>query len=291
MTKIGLNGLGVMGSGMAGRLLGAGFDLTVYNRNPERAEPLRQAGAKVAATPAEAAEGADFVITMVADDGASREVWLGESGALESAQPGAILIDCSTLSPGWIRELAAQAETKGCPFLDAPVTGSRPQAQNGELLFLVGGSSEALEKARPVLQPMSRGVVHLGANGAGAVLKLINNFLCGVQAASLAEAMVWLERSGLDRDQALQILTGGAPGSPLVKALAERMSKQNYETNFRFELMMKDLAYAHAEASRAGIDLATAAAAVRRFEQGAAAGYGSQDISAVVEALRRAPAR
>ena len=110
MTKVALNGLGVMGAGMAGRLLAAGFDLTVYNRNPERAESLRQAGAKVAATPADAAAGAEFVITMVADDAASRDVWLGHSGALAAAPKGAILIDCSTLSPAWIRELAARAE-------------------------------------------------------------------------------------------------------------------------------------------------------------------------------------
>jgi 3-hydroxyisobutyrate dehydrogenase len=287
MNRVAFNGLGTMGSGMAMRLLGAGFEVTVYNRNPERAEPLRQAGARVASTPAEAAEGAVFIIAMVADDRASREVWTGSNGALAAAPADAVLIDSSTITPQWVRELSALSETHGCALLDAPVTGSRPQAQSGELLFLVGGPAEALERARPVLQPMSRGVVHLGPSGAGATMKLINNFVCGVQLAGLAEAMAWIERSGLERDQAVSILTGGAPASPLVKTLAERMRNRSYETNFRLDLMAKDLAYSHAEARQAGIELSTATTALARFEEAIRSGLGGSDLSAVVEAIRR----
>jgi 3-hydroxyisobutyrate dehydrogenase len=277
-----------MGSGMAARLLGAGFEVTVYNRTAPRAEPLRQAGARVAATPAEAARDADAVIAMVADDRASREVWTGPQGALAGVRKGAVLIDSSTVTPAWVRELAALAEARGCPLLDAPVTGSRPQAHSGELLFLVGGDASVLEKCRPIFQPMSRGVVHLGANGAGATMKLINNFFCGVQAAGLAEALAWIERSGLEKAAALALLTGGAPGSPLVKALAERMSSQAYQINFRLHLMAKDLTYAIQEAARAGVDLSTATAALGRFEDAARSGFGDQDLSAVVEPLRKA---
>jgi 3-hydroxyisobutyrate dehydrogenase len=275
-----------MGSGMAARLLGAGFRVTVWNRTPERAEPLRQAGAEVAATPADAAKDADAVIAMVADDQASREVWTGPQGALTAVRKSAVLIECSTITPGWVRELAALAEKRGCHLLDAPVTGSRPQAHNGELLFLVGGDAGVLEKTRPLLAPMSRGVVHLGANGAGATMKLINNFLCGVQAASLAEALAWIERSGLDTAAAIAILTGGAPGSPMVKTMAERMTGSPHTTNFRLDLMAKDLAYASQEAPRAGVELSTAVAALRRFEDAARRGLGDRDLSAVVEPMR-----
>jgi len=286
MTRVAFNGLGTMGSGMAQRLLAAGFDVTVYNRTAERAEAMRQSGARVAATPAEAAASADFVITMVGDDRASREIWTGPHGVADGSPSHAVWIESSTITPGWVRELGALAEARGGALLDAPVTGSRPQARSGELLFLVGGSAETLEKARQVLQPMSRGIVHLGPNGAGATMKLINNFVCGVQAVGLAEAMAWIERSGLERDQAISILTGGAPGSPMVKILAARMSQKDYDTNFRLDLMAKDLTYAHAESLRAGVALATGLAALKTFEKAAEQGYGACDLSAVVEALR-----
>ncbi|HEY1337229.1 MAG TPA: NAD(P)-dependent oxidoreductase, partial [Bryobacteraceae bacterium] len=267
-------------------LLGAGFEVALYNRNAARAEPFRQAGARIAATPAAAAEGADIVIAMVADDQASREVWAGANGVLSSASPGAIFIESSTVMPEWIRELSLLAERRGSALLDAPVTGSRPQAHAGELLFLVGGDADVLERARPVLQPMSRAIVHLGPSGAGAAMKLINNFFCGVQAAGLAEAIAWIERSGLERAQAVSILTGGAPGSPLVKALAERMANRDYDINFRLDLMAKDLAYAASEASSQGVELSTAAAALARFREAVQAGHGGKDLAAVVEPFR-----
>lgn len=286
MTKVAFIGLGTMGSGMAARLLAAGFNLTIYNRTRQTAEAFRKDGAAVAESPAEAARDADVVIAMVADDRASRQVWIGDGGVLETVRSGALLIDCSTISATWARELAALAETRGCAFLDAPVTGSRPQAHSGELLFLVGGPAEAMERARPVFQPMSRNAVHLGGNGAGATMKLINNFVCGVQAAALAEAVAWVERSGLEPKEAVSILTNGAPGSPLVKALSERMSTKSYDVNFRLELMVKDLDYAAREAERAGVELCTAKAALGRFENAARQGFGGRDLSAVVEPLR-----
>jgi 3-hydroxyisobutyrate dehydrogenase len=289
MTKprIAFFGLGTMGSGMARRLLGAGFSLTIYNRSVDKAAPFASEGAVVAASPREAAAGAEILVSMVADDHASRGMWLGEEGALGGAAPGAVLIESSTLSVEWVRDLAAQAGALGCELLDAPVTGSRPQAASGELCFLVGGAAGALEKARPVLEAMSRAIVHLGPTGSGALLKLINNFLCGVQAASLAEAIGLVERGGLDREAALGILTGGAPGSPLVKALSGRMTAREYTPpNFLLRLMAKDLAYAAAEGESRGIDLVTAAAGLKVFRQGITHGDGDRDLSAVVEQFR-----
>jgi 3-hydroxyisobutyrate dehydrogenase len=188
----------------------------------------------------------------------------------------------------WVRVLAAVAASRGCDLLDAPVTGSKPQAAAGELSFIVGGNPAALEKVRPVLGAMGRAIVHLGPTGSGALLKLINNFLCGVQAASLAEGMAIIERAGLNRDTALGILTNGAPGSPLVKALSARMTAGEYTPpNFLLRLMRKDLAYAAAEAKRHGIDSATAAAGLKIFEQAIAHGDGERDLSAVIEQFRK----
>jgi 3-hydroxyisobutyrate dehydrogenase len=223
----------------------------------------------------------------LSDDTASREVWLGSDGALEAAGKGAILIESSTVSPAWIAELAEAASQHGIDLLDAPVTGSRTQAEAGQLSFLVGGSDAALERAAPVLQPMSKDIIHLGPAGSGAKMKLINNFLCGVQVASLAEGLAWIERSGLDREKALTVLKSGAPGSPLLGAISARMVSRNYAVNFLLTLMTKDLLYAQNEAARNNVDLRTAEAARTLFENAIAQGLGNEDMSSVIEPLRK----
>ena len=285
--RVALIGLGLMGSGMARRLLGAGFPLTVYNRSPGRAAPLEEEGARVAASPREAAGAADVVFSMVADDAASRSVWLGKDGALAGAARGAVLVDCGTLTVGWIEELSRAAAAAGCPLLDAPVTGSKGHAAAGELLFLVGGSADALEVARPALAAMSRAIVHVGPTGSGALLKLVNNFLCGVQAASLAEAIALIERSGLDRTKALEVLTTGAPGSPLIKTLAGRMTSRDYTPNFTLKLAQKDMNYAVGEGRRHGVPLSTVTPVIDLYGRAIEGGHGEEDFAAVVEALRK----
>jgi 3-hydroxyisobutyrate dehydrogenase len=280
-------GLGIMGSGMARRLLGAAFPLTVYNRSPEKAAAIAAQGAKPAAAPRDAAAGAEILVSMVADDEASRSLWLGDQGALAAAAKGALLVECSTLSVGWVRELAAAATARGCELLDAPVTGSRNQAASGELNFLVGGSAAALERARPVLSAMGRSISHVGPTGSGALLKLINNFLCGVQAVSLAEAIAVMEQSGLDRAKSLDLIVNGTPGSPLFKILSRRMAAGDYAPNFMLSLMAKDLAYALAEGRRYGLSLTTVTAALERFKDAAASGHSNEDFSVVVEELRK----
>jgi len=286
--RVALIGLGLMGTGMARRLLGAGFPLTVYNRNRERAAPLGAEGAHVAASPREAAARADVVLGMVADDAASRAVWLGDEGALSGAARGTVLVECGTLTVGWIEELARAAAVAGCALLDAPVTGSKVHAASGELVFLVGGSADALETARPALAVMSRAIVHVGATGSGALLKLINNFLCGVQAASLAEAIALIERSGLDRTKSLEVLNNGAPGSPLVKTLSARMTARDYTPNFLLRLAAKDMRYALGEGRRRGLSLSTVGPVLELYERAMAGGHGEEDFSALVEPLREA---
>jgi len=277
-----------MGAGMAGRVLTAGFPLAVYNRNPEKTAPFAKAGAFVARTPRDAAARADIIISMLADDNASRAVWLDkDTGALAAAAPGTWLVESSTASVQWIHELAVAAKHRQCELLDAPVTGSKPQAAAGELLFLVGGSAEALAAVRPVLVVMSRDVLHLGPLGSGATLKLVNNFLCGVQAASLAEAMALLNASGLDKEKSIAVLTAGAPGSPLLKILTTRAAANDFTPNFVLRLMAKDLTYAREEGARHGIAMNTATPAITDFEKAIAAGYGDKDFSAVIPALRK----
>lgn len=290
MTKprVAILGLGLMGAGMAGRILTAGFPLAVYNRNPEKTASFAKAGAFVARTPRDAAARADIIISMLADDNASRAVWLDkDTGALAAAAPGTWLVESSTASVQWIHELAVSAKQRQCELLDAPVTGSKPQAAAGELLFLVGGSAEALAAVRPVLVVMSRDVLHLGPLGSGATLKLINNFLCGVQAASLAEAMALLNASGLDKEKSIAVLTAGAPGSPLLKILTTRAAANDFTPNFVLRLMAKDLTYAREEGARHGIAMNTATPAITDFEKAIADGYGDKDFSAVIPALRK----
>jgi 3-hydroxyisobutyrate dehydrogenase len=285
--KVSVLGLGIMGAGMARQLVTKKFDVTVWNRDAAKTATLASAGARVAATPAMAAAGADIVLAMLAHDDASRAVWLGRDGALGAMRKDAVAIESSTLTVDWIRELAAAAKAREVAFLDAPVTGSKAQAETGALSFLVGGPVEVLERVRPAFAAMGGNVAHLGATGSGAMMKLINNFLCGVQVASLAEAIAMAERSGLDVRQAAAVLSAGSPGSPLVKMIAQRMLDRAYEPNFFIPLMAKDLSYARQTFARAGIELASADAARARFVEADRAGRGQQDIAAIVELLRR----
>jgi len=284
--KVAVLGLGIMGSGMARQLLAAGFEVAVWNRSADKARPLADEGARIAASPADAGNGAAVVIAMLADDAVSRAVWTGEDGALAAMHEGAIALDSSTLTGGWVTELAALAEARGVRFLEAPVTGSRDQAAQGALRFLVGGAADVLEAARPVLDAMGSATVNLGPVGSGATVKLANNFLCGVQAASLAEALALFEKRGLNVEQAVSVLTEGAPASPLLKAVSRRMLDRAYDPHFFVPLMAKDLSYAGQALAEAGIPSAIAEAARKRFLDAAAAGHGEQDIASIIEPLR-----
>jgi len=285
--SVAILGLGIMGSGMARRLLSANFPLAVYNRNRDKSIPLAADGAFVADTPREAASRAQIILSMVAEDSASRGVWLGETGALAGASPGSILIESSTLTVGWIQELAAKAVERGCRFLDAPVTGTKPHAASGELLFLVGGSADVIDAARPVFSVLGRDVIHMGPVGSGALMKLVNNFMCGVQAASFAEGLSLIGAAGLDRAKAIAILTGGAPGSGIVKRTAERVEADDFTPVFALRWMAKDLAYALDGASGKGVSLPITTAALAAFRRAIAEGLGDEDFSAVTKSPER----
>ncbi len=276
-----------MGSGMAGRLLSAGFPLSVFNRNHEKARPFVDGGACFATSPQEAASRSDIILSMVADDIASREVWLGENGALSGARPGSVLIESSTLTAAWIKQLASAAGQRGCELLDAPVTGTKPHAESGQLLFLVGGSTKALETAKPVLSVLGRDVIHLGPVGSGALMKLINNFLAAVHTVSFGEALALIQAGGLDPKKAIPILTEGVPGSPIVKRVAARLESGDFTPHFFMRLMAKDVGYALQEARERNVDLKTASAALDVLTRAIAKGFGDKDFTAVVQEIQQ----
>ena len=215
------------------------------------------------------------------------------SGTMElwpGATRGSVLIESSTLADcsSWIKELAAAAGQRGLELLDAPVTGTKPHAASGELLFLVGGSTSALATAQPVLAgKLGRETVHLGPTGSGALMKLVNNFLCGVQAASFAGAGAFIAAGGLDRAKAETILTNGAPGSGIVKRVVASAAANDFTPNFHLRLMAKDLGYAIEEAAQRGIALQTASSALTAFKKAIEQGYGDEDFSAVVKAAQQ----
>jgi 3-hydroxyisobutyrate dehydrogenase len=282
MQRIALLGVGTMGAGMAANWLKKGFPLTIWNRTPARAEPLVAQGATIAATPREAAQGADVIVAMVADNDASRAVWLGPTGALESAKPGAILIESSTLTPDWVRELGAKAEERGCRFLDAPVGGSRAAAAAGQLTFFVGGDAETVEAARPAMEAVALTVNHVGATGAGATWKLVNNMLIAIQTAGLAEALAFARKSGFAPEQIAALIGAGAAASPIVRGKLPRMIEGEFdETDFALYLMHKDTRYAVALAEQLGAPHDVIAAAEAAFARAEAKGLGMKDFAAV----------
>jgi 3-hydroxyisobutyrate dehydrogenase len=285
LQNVTLLGLGAMGAGMAANWLAKGFNLTIWNRTRAKVESLAARGANISATPREAAAGADVIVAMVADDDASREVWLGDNGALAGARRGAILIESSTLTPDWARELARAAQGAGCGFLDAPVGGSRPAAAAGQLIFFVGGEAATLEQARPALAAVGGKIHHMGAAGAGATWKLINNLLIAAQTAALAEALKLAHRAGFDPAQTQTLILAGAAASPIVQAKLPRMISGSFdETDFALYLMHKDSRYGVALAQRLGAPHEMIDGARTAFARAEAAGLGVKDFAAVAAA-------
>jgi 3-hydroxyisobutyrate dehydrogenase len=282
MQRVALLGLGTMGAGMAANWLAKGFALSVWNRTPAKAQALASKGAKAAATPCEAAAGADCIFAMVANDDASRSVWLGADGALAGAKPGAVVVESSTLTPDWVRELAGQARAKGCGFLDAPVGGSRQAAASGELRLFVGGDAATLDKVRPALVAIGSKIDLLGPAGAGATWKLINNQLIAAQIAALAEALDVARKAGFRPVQISSLILTGAALSPIVKMKLASMLAHDFEpAEFALSLMLKDARYAAALAQSLGAPADMISGAVKAFARAEAEGFGAKDIAAV----------
>ena len=245
MAQIGFIGLGRMGHGMAGRYLDNGFTVAVWNRSRAKAADLIARGARWAESPADAAEGAEAIVSMVADDEASRAVWLGKQGAATTAKPGTLAIECSTVSYRYALDLARDLRGRGLTYIDSPVTGLPDAAASGKLTLLVGAEPADLERARPYLAPLSSTIRHFGPVGAGTVYKLINNLMGAIQIAGIAEGLAIAEQAGLDMKLVLEAIETGVAASPQVLRHSKRMVARDFAgATFTAALRHKDAAYA-----------------------------------------------
>jgi 3-hydroxyisobutyrate dehydrogenase-like beta-hydroxyacid dehydrogenase len=268
MTRVAFIGLGRMGHGMAGRYLDAGFTVAVWNRSKAKAEDLIARGAHWATSPEDAAIDADAVVTMVADDEASRRVWLGEDGAAANMKAGTLAIECSTLSHAHALGMARELSGRGLIYIDCPVTGLPSAAAEGKLTLLVGADPADLEKAQPFLKPLSTSIRHFGVVGTGTVFKLVNNLLGAVQIASLAEGIAIAEQAGLDMNLVAEALSTGAVASPQVIRHSKRMVARDFsDATFTTALRHKDAAYAVALADTLIPSVPVSRAAVEAYQR------------------------
>lgn len=288
MSHLAFLGLGNMGAGMAARLLSAGHDLTVYNRNPARAAPLVAAGARAASTPRAACTGVTAAFSMTADDESSRAVWLGESGGLAALPPRAFVIECSTVSHDWALELAQTAQARGLRYLDAPVTGLPDAAAAGALTLLVGASHADLESARGLLAPLADRVLHFGAVGAGTAYKLTINLMGAVQIGSAAEGLALAERAGLAAAPVGDAFESSQAASPQVVRNVRRFLANDHERNVVFSaaLRLKDVEYALRLARKLGVACAYGEAAAQTLRQLIAAGHAGDNESRIIDLMR-----
>ena len=284
MSKIAVIGLGAMGARMAQRLAQAGHQLTVYNRSPERAAPLVQAGATLADSPKAAAAGADIVLTMLTDDAAAAAVWLDEAaGAIAGISPGAVALECSTVTPAWIHRLGKALDSRQVGLLDAPVAGSRPQAEAGQLIFLLGGETAIVERMRPVLMSMGGAIHHVGDRGAGAWMKLAVNSLFGAQIALVGELLGMLARAGVAPERAMATLGELPITSPAAKGVGGLVVANKHAPLFPIDLVEKDFRYALSAARSVQAELPAVEAVHRIYESARQGGHGASNISAVAK--------
>jgi 3-hydroxyisobutyrate dehydrogenase len=245
MAHVAFIGLGRMGHGMAGRYLDQGFTLAIWNRSRSKAEDLIARGARWATSPEDAAIDADAVVTMVADDEASRAVWLTRDGAAANMKAGTIAIECSTVSYNHAIELARELRRRSIVYIDCPVAGLPDAAASGKLTLLVGAEPADLDRARPYLVPLSTTIRHFGAVGTGTVYKLINNLMGAIQIAGIAEGLAIAEQAGLDMKLVLEAIETGVAASPQVLRHSKRMVTRNFSgATFTAALRHKDAAYA-----------------------------------------------
>jgi 3-hydroxyisobutyrate dehydrogenase-like beta-hydroxyacid dehydrogenase len=289
-VRLGFIGLGAMGGRMAGRLLAAGYDLTVYNRTRDRTRPLQQSGAKVADTPRALAAEADVVLSSLADDAALEEVMSGPEGALASARPGTAFIDLSTVSPGASGHLHDAGLAKGLAVLDAPVSGSTLQAEQGQLVIFVGGAEEVYHRCEPILAALGREAAYMGPAGAGTAMKLCVNALLGLGLQALAEAIALGLKSGLPRERFLEVLGDTAVLSPSQKSKLENARKGEYPATFPLRLMFKDFSLIEQRALALSVPmpLTAAAAQVTAAEHAReTAAQGDEDFSVVIRTMQQ----
>jgi 3-hydroxyisobutyrate dehydrogenase-like beta-hydroxyacid dehydrogenase len=283
MKRIGFIGLGTMGTPMAKNLLKAGYELYVFNRTAEKTKPLTELGAKAGSSPAAVAEHSEVVITMLAADQAVKEMVLGPDGIAQGAAAGLIVIDSSTVSPVTSKQIAGELGKRGAELLDAPVTGSEPQAIEGKLNFLVGGKKEVYEKCLPLFEAMGKANFHLGPTGAGAYAKLANNTIVGISILAFAEGVVMAAKAGIDPRVFVEIISMGGARSGQIDAKAPKVLARDFRANFSAALLHKDLGLAGEVAKDLNLPLPVTAIVKEMFGVTMAKGYGQEDVCSVIK--------
>ncbi|WP_404823993.1 2-hydroxy-3-oxopropionate reductase [Nonomuraea gerenzanensis] len=287
VTAIAFIGLGIMGSPMAVHLVRAGHAVAGYNRTPEKARPLAEAGGRVAESIADAVAGAEVVALMVPDSPDVQEVLTGPGGVFEHAAPGTLIIDFSSIRPDVTRELAAEAGRRDLRYLDAPVSGGEAGARNAALSIMVGGQADAFEAARPVFDAVGRTVVHVGPSGSGQTVKAANQLIVAANLEALAEAVVFLRAYGVDLEAALEVLGGGLAGSAVLTQKGANMVGHSFEPGFRLALHHKDLGIVTSAAREAGVVLPLGALVAQLVASANAVGDGALDHSALLRGVER----
>ena len=284
MKKIGFIGLGTMGLPMVKNLLKAGYDLTVYNRTTNKTKGLVEQGVKVMSSPAEVAKaGCQVIFTMLTADKAVEDVVFGPGGLAEGVSAGQIVVDASTISPLTSLKVAAALTKLGARVLDAPVTGSEPQAVTGQIFFIVGGDKDVYEKCVPLFNVMGKDSILMGSNGSGSYTKLANNMMAAINMVGYIEAAVFAAKSGIDPQKFVDVVSNGGARSGQCDNKSPKILSGDFHPNFATALMYKDLGLAGDVAKEANIPLPALAIVKELLQMAIAKGYGKEDVCSVVK--------
>jgi len=290
--RVAFLGVGIMGSRMAANLARKGHHLAVWNRTTATARAWAAAHAgRIAASPADAARGADVAITMVVDGPQVETVLLGDDGVVHGASPGLLCVDMSTIGPAWARRIAARLDAAGLRFVDAPVTGSSPKAEDGTLTIMAGGDAADVARARPLFEAMGETIVHVGPLGHGQATKLVNNAVAAANALVVAEALVAAQGLGVDLDALLAVLNAGAAASTMLALKSGPMRAHDYATRFKTEHMLKDVALCLEATREARVPFEGAARVREALVAAVAKGHGADDFAALLEVVEGAAGR
>lgn len=281
MKSIGFIGLGTMGEPMAANLLRKGYSVQTFNRTPGKDEQLLKLGADPADSPKDIAKKVDVIITMISNDQAIEEVYFGQNGILQGLKPDTTIIDSSTISPDLARRLAKSAAEKFCDFIDAPVTGSKPAAIDGTLLFMAGGDKKIIDAHQDILLAMGREVIHMGEQGSGATAKLAHNTIVGINAAGLIEGMAIAAKSGIDASSFLRVVQSGGAASKQAELKGQKIISRDFSVQFSLALMLKDLRLSTVLTNGLGVTTPMLETATSLFQLGQEAGHGELDLAAL----------
>ncbi len=283
--SIGFIGLGIMGRGMVDNLLGAGFELTIWNRTAERMTPFIERGAAAASSPSEVASKSDIIITCVSDTPDVEQVLLGEDGVIHGAAAGDLVIDMSTINPVNTVEIARQLNERGVNMLDAPISGGSEGAANGTLSIMIGGGEDDVARAMPCFEAMGSTITHVGEQGAGQTVKLSNQILCVVNMLAASEALLFAKAGGVDLDKMLQAVTGGAAGSWMLANRGPQVIDDYWQPGFSIDLQQKDLRLVLGAADKMGIPVIATALCFNLYRTLQAQGHGGDGNHSIIRAL------